>query len=572
MITILKGLKIVWYTLIIIILGSCAEKPEEPHIAVNVLGYRADFPKQAFLVHSVADGFHVIESSTNQVVYRGASGRIKPPDPATGNQLVVLDFSDFHIPGNYFITAEGSGTYGSTPFTIGYDVYYDAVFTSLKSFYYHRCGTQVQSDGEWKYQLCHTDDAPLYNNPEIRIDVTGGWHDAGDYNKFSVNTALSAALLLYLYEHNQDRFTDNQLGIPESGNDIPDILDEVIYALEWLMKMQRADGAVYHKVSQKQWIGEFLPHEDPSVRYLFEISTTATASFTAVSALAARILEPHNEMLAEKLRESALRGWAYLESHPVIQPLGGFKNPPDVFGGEYGDDNDRDERMWAAIELYRKTGDEKYIQYFILHHQTLLWSFNPLSWRNVHSLALHAFLDADLNSEFNFEKTRVLEAWMNHADSIISVQFRKNYKNLVRHTEYYWGSNSVGLGYAFDLIQLYRHTGQLRYLYAAADQLHFVLGRNPVNRSQVTGTGNPSVQHPYHQLSEMGAFSAPVPGMLVGGPNSYVFLRNRKISDFPAKNYEDRFQNFYVNEPAINFTAIFSYVSGMIAFHPSLIV
>lgn len=553
--------------LLILVAVSCDEKPTEPFIAVNLVGYHPDFQKEAFLINMEIDSFSVINAETLQAVYTGKTGDRNLPDPATGDHVTVLDFSDFKNNGTFFVSTTDGDAIVSHPFSIEDEIYSDAVLQSIKSFYYHRCGTSVRADGEWGYHYCHLDDAPHYKHPEVRVDVTGGWHDAGDYNKFSVNTALSAGLLLYLFDHKPDAFFDNQLGIPESGNGMPDLLDEIAYGMQWLMKMQRNDGAVYHKVSQKKWIGEYLPHEDPSVRYLFETSTTATASFTAVSALAARVFDPYDKTLADQLRNSAMLGWEYLQSNPIIQPLGGFRNPPDVFGGEYGDDNDTDERLWAAIELYRLTGDDQYIEYFMFNHSKLTWDFRPLSWKNVHSLALLAFMEADLAGKYTYEYSLVKEAWISHANRIMAVYSKNNYKNLLRHTEYYWGSNSVGLGYAFDLIQVYRLTGQESYLQAVTDQLHYVLGRNPFNKTQVTGIGSRAVQHPYHQLSEMGEFSKPVPGMLVGGPNNYVYLRNRQISKYPGKNYEDRFQNYYVNEPAINFTAIFAYVSGMIAFH-----
>jgi endoglucanase len=151
---------------------------------------------------------------------------------------------------------------------------------------------------------------------------------------------------------------------------------------------------------------------------------------------------------------------------------------------------------------------------------------------------------------------------INHADPILETQKGNNYHNLLQKKQYYWGSNSVGLAYAFDLIHAYEISGESEYRCAALDQLHYILGRNPYNLSQVTGVGSVSVKYPYHQLSELDTITAPVPGMLVGGANNHLLLNNREISSWPAKNYEDTFKNYLVNEPAIHFTAILVFVTS----------
>ncbi len=104
--------------------------------------------------------------------------------------------------------------------------------------------------------------------------------------------------------------------------------------------MQRADGAVYHKVSQKKWIGEYLPHADPSTRYIFDISSAATASFTAAAAIGSRHLKNYNQDYSQKLQVAAERAWDWLEENPQNVPTGGFKNPEGVEGGQYNDLSD----------------------------------------------------------------------------------------------------------------------------------------------------------------------------------------------------------------------------------------
>lgn len=547
-----------------IVVATACNRPDGPYIAVNLQGYHPDHEKQALLVNAEPDSFEVIRTSDDHVVYSGLPVEMRGPDRASGDSVAVLDFSPLRAADTYYLRSTVHPEIRSAPFRIADDLYEEVTRTVLKSFYYHRCGTDVHRS-EWGYDICHLDDAPYYSDPERRKDVQGGWHDAGDYNKFVTNTALSTALLLYLFELDPSAFPDGHLEIPESGNGIPDLLDEVSWSLRWLLRMQRPDGSVYHKVSQKRWTGEYLPDQDPETRYLFEPSSSATATFAAVTALAARLMEEYTPDFANQLRNAALDAWHFLLNHPEMLPEGGFRNPPDVHGGAYHDPDDSDERMWAAAELFRLTGESDLLTAFDQMYRNVERDGTPaLSWKEFHVMGYSAMLQAQSDTlQTDPELLEELASQLiSGANRLLEVHQQNSYLNLNRASEYYWGSNSVGLGRAFHLIQTYRLTSDNAYRRAALDQLHFVLGRNPLNLSQVTGVGSRSVQNPYHQLSEMGGFDEPVPGMLVGGPNNRVLLGDRQLSEWPAKSYEDRFNNFYVNEPAINFTAVMAYVSG----------
>lgn len=537
---------------------SCVTEPTQPLITLNVLGYHPNHQKEAFLVNTTAVEFEVLRLENMEVVFRDSIDAPKSPDLSTGDYLSIMDFTRLKTEGEYIIQVvdrEGHAlTSGS--FRISDDIYNVAVIASLQSFYYQRCGTEVQNKSPWSHKFCHIDDAMFYFDPSHKMNVSGGWHDAGDYNKFSLNTAFSAALLLYLYEMNPAFFVDGQLEIPESSNGIPDILDEASWALKWLLKMQDGSGGVFHKVSQKMWIGEMLPTDEKSEeRYIFKISSTATADFSAVTAIGAKLFREFDPYFSMQLAEASIHAWSYLEHHKVIQPLGGFRNPSDVVGGEYGDDIDTDERQWAAIELYKLTNDEKYLDYFTRYFNPLRDERLPvLSWKNVQIFAYHSFLQADLPDKYIRNQTEMRDYLVWNAEAIFNKQERNNYQNLNHHTEYYWGSNSVGLGYAYELIQMYRVTGDEKYQKAVLDQLHYVLGRNPFGISMVTGVGSRSVQDPYHQFSK------------VGGSNNHSYIRKyfirRVLSKYPGKNYEDLYENYMVNEVAINFTAVFLYVAA----------
>lgn len=544
-------------------LTACQTEPQKPFIAVNLAGYPVDSSKEAFLINAGADSFSVLDVQNEEVVYKAAIEETYSPDEFSGDEVAVIDFSNVTTSGNYIIETTGSESVRSDPIALSTNPYKELTLAAVQSYYYNRCGMDIDNGNPWTYPACHLDDAPFYDNPDSSRDVTGGWHDAGDYNKFSVNTALSIGLLLNLYEMRPELFIDSQLNITEAGNNVPDLLDEVRWALKWLLKMQNSEGAVYHKASQKRWIGEFLPQEDPAQRYIFGTGTNATATFGAVTALAAQLYESFDREFSDRLLESSKLAWTYLENHPTIQPEGGFQNPDDVQGGEYGDEIDLDARMWAAIELYKATDDEKYLSYFADHYAELgLDFFPPLSWRDFSTLALSTFIRADLPEKYEEDRHIILQALEQHAEELIIKQKQSNYKTLLDAGEYYWGSNSVALGYAYPLIVLHQQTEKEVYREVALDQLHYSLGRNPFHKVFLTGLTVNSVQNPYHQLSMELEHEKPVPGMAVGGPNNRVLLNDEELSPYPAKSYEDSEKNYYVNEVAINWTAIFAFTAG----------
>jgi endoglucanase len=533
-------------------------------VAINHVGYLPEAPKVAFIATGKEPGdiFAVIRAGSEDTVFTGRVEVGVQNDVATGMDIYELDFSGLDNHGSYFLWLPRLRL-KSESFKIHVHAYQNALRRSLESFYFQRCGIKIGSDRLWHHEICHVNDAVFYSDPHTHRPATGGWHDAGDYGKFSVNTAVSLAFLLYLFESHPQLVPDAGLDIPEAGNGIPDMLDEARWALGWLLKMQRDDGGVFHKIQKKQWNGEYLPHEDEGKRYIFEVSSTATAGLAAVAALGARLFIEFDRTFAGTLQDAAERAWRFLESHPQMVPRGSFQNPPDVSGGEYGDHQDMDERLWAAAELYRLTGKQKYHDYFLGHYHSLLTSDTPpMSWKNVEHFAWASYLRTDSSLQQKEARSKLREGLIKYADELVQRTTRHGYNVVLEADEYYWGSNSVALGYAFTLVQAFEQSGEEEYRDAALDQLHYVLGRNPFNISFVTGVGHPSVQHPYHQFSMKLETDRPVPGMLVGGPNSHSRLNGVQLSAYPGMAYEDNPKNYMVNEVAINYTAPFVYLTG----------
>ncbi|MBI5401761.1 MAG: glycoside hydrolase family 9 protein [Ignavibacteriae bacterium] len=547
--------------------SSAGGNNKQDTLIIDQLGYRPYDVKIAFVRAVNPDSFVVKNAATNEIVFKGKPNNKIEFDRTTGDNLYPLNFSSLTRPGVYKISVPALSV-TSYQFSIGSNVYNECAEKTIQSYYYQRCGAEISNGTKWAHPACHLKNAKFLVDPSKEMNTKGGWHDAGDYNKFVPTTAVSAAFLLYAYEDFPDFFYDGQLNIPESHNSIPDVLDEACFALEWLIKMQRGDGAVYHKVSIKNWTGEHLPDKETEEQYIFGISSTSTADVAAVAALGARLLEKYNKPLSVRLLKCAVDAWHFLQSNPEIIPQGGFKNPAGVEGGEYGDEIDSDERLWASIELFRLTGSEEYINYFLSNYQKVGGPNYTLSWKNTANFAYYSFLKLypfpqGIDHQNNIKARATILSNMNtYCNQLLERIELGGYRCALNNDEYYWGSNSVVAGYAYDLTNLYRVTDQRKYFDAALDQLHYLLGRNTFGISFITGIGAAPVKHPYHQFSMLKYHDNPVPGLLVAGPNSYSRLNGKIISQMPGKSYEDFEKNYFVNEVAINYTAPLVYVAS----------
>ena len=530
-------------------------------VLIDQSGYRPQDRKIALIKDCKSLDYIIKDAKTDSIVL---TGRIKPvgeADKVTGDEVFELDFSQLMKPGSYYISLP-SQSINSDRFEIGQNVYLDCALKTLQSFYYQRCGIEVNNGELWQHPACHTKEAAFYNDPSKHKDVSGGWHDAGDYNKFVPTTTESIAFMLYAYEKNPGLFYDGQLKIPESQNNIPDILDEAAWGLKWLIKMQREDGAVYQKVSIKKWTGEHLPDEETDEQYIFGISNSATASTAAVTALAARLFLKYDKDFTQKLLSTSTACWSYLNHNPYNTPPGGFKNPPGVEGGEYNDADDSDERLWASIELYRTTGSEEYLKYFLQNFKSIGGPNYTISWQNTANFAYYAFLKIPSVNNYFGAKEVIISNLKNYADHLLSKINLNGYRCVLGPDQFYWGSNSIDLGFAFDLVSAYEATHDKSYITGALDQLHYILGRNTFGKTFVTGVGINPVRYPYHQFSMLKYPGMPVPGMVVGGPNKNSNLNGKIISEYPGKCYEDNSKNYFVNETAINYTAPLIYIAS----------
>jgi endoglucanase len=496
------------------------------NIHINQVGYTKNDKKVAVLAN-VSGHFKIINVHTNQCVFEGDSsigvnkgldkgGR--SIDEASGDVVSYCDFTSVTASGEYYIELVGQGR--SYSFLIGDGIYGNVKNALLKGLYYQRCGVELEEKyaGPWAHAICHTNHAKIYNNPEETIEVSGGWHDAGDYGRYATAGAVSVADILISYELFGDVYTDD-IQIPESGNGIPDVLDEARVELEWLLKVQNKEtGGVYHKVTTKYFCGMIMPEDEHEDLYALPESAVAAGDFAAVMAMASRVYQKYDETFANNMLTAAKKAWEWLENNPDIP---GFKNPHDVSTGEYGDPKSEDERFFAATELYRVTGDNKYHLYIkeILKTDVDTIGFG---WGSVGGYATFSYLRMAEQKEqaFDHEIVNVLQkAFLTKADEYVSIANNDGYMADVLPKEYRWGSTMTITNGAQLLILSYFLTGKKEYEEVAIDQLHYILGRNPMGISYITGIGSNAVNNIHHRPSDADGVEAAVPGLISGGPN-----------------------------------------------------
>jgi len=526
-------------------------------IAVNQIGYPARAAKIACFTK--AGEFRVVDAATGETVFTGRTGGLAD-DPNSGVRVAQGDFTALSAPGRYRIEMDGER---SAEFEVS-ERPYDALHRGLlKAFYYFRCGMDLDPGfaGRWAHGACHLSPAIVYDDPERRIDGRGGWHDAGDYGKYTVPGAKAVADLLLAYECYPDAFR-RPVPIPETDGRAPDVLHECRYELDFLLKMQDgASGGVHHKLTTLR----FPPlnrkaEEDDGALYVMPVSPTATADFAAVMAQASRIYRPFDPAYADRCLAAALRAWDWLERNPDAP---GYRNPPDVFTGEYGDRRgDRDERYRAAAELYRATGGEAYHEAFRRLAKEEFDKF-ALGWADVGGYGTIAYLlngreraDAALYDE-------LLAGLRAEADRIAAIAAAEGYRVSLERKEYVWGSNMLVMNDAMLLLIAHRLHGEASWRAAALDQIHYLLGRNVLGVSFVTGFGERAYRNPHYRPGVADGVDDPVPGFVSGGPNAGLHdecMRRRLQGKPPAQCYIDHQDSYAGNEVTIywNSPAVFA--------------
>jgi endoglucanase len=544
-------------------------------IRLNQVGFYPTAPKVAVVVGVGAGPFEVTTPDQKTTVFRGQLGAARY-DSLAAQTVRVADFSACHARGTFVVRVPGVGV--SYPFRIEPQVHEAVTQAALKAFYYQRASVALPPAyaGSWSRPLGHPDTSVLVHASAASpgrpagtvISAPRGWYDAGDYNKYVVNSGITLGTLLSLYEDFPAYCARLDAHIPESTNRLPDVLDESLWNLRWLLAMQDpADGGVYHKLTNANFDAMVMPDACNTPRYVVPKSTAATLDFAAVLAQASRVFRGFDRQapgLADSCLRAATRAWGWASQHPAEyydQAALSQQFQPAIKTGEYGDHDVRDEQQWAAAELYATTKEASYLAAL----QPLPATPAPLpTWSQVRTLATYTLLRFSkalppagqrIVPQLRQQLLALADELAAHPAAYQTVMGR-------RAADYGWGSNSTAANQGIALVQAYRLTGQPHYLRLALSNLDYLLGRNATGYCFVTGSGSYSPQHPHHRPSEGDGVVAPVPGLLVGGPNPGRQDGCAYPSALPALAYSDSVCSYASNEIAINWQAPLVYLAA----------
>ncbi|HEY4663227.1 MAG TPA: glycoside hydrolase family 9 protein [Candidatus Humimicrobiaceae bacterium] len=557
-----------------------------PLLRVNQVGYYPDAQKTAILVTRGEDPllWDLIDSEGNIV----ASGETEfiGYDSKSWDYLHRIDFSGFTNIGAGFILKVGS--IESFPFDIAEDIYHQLKTDALHYYYYSRIGIPLEQEyaGEqYVRNAFYSSDSSVtpfagtdsvgnvWPERDYTLDAGRGWMDAGDYGKYVVNGSITSWTLLNLYERNPENFADGSMKIPENGNGIPDILDEVKWEMDFMLGMQVPDGQpdagmVHHKLHEPAWSSlPYVAPESTEDRFVYVPSTAATLDMAAAAAMFSRLIAPYDEESASRCIEAAEKAWLAANNNPVFT----YGNIPGDGGGNYDDGSISDEMIWAASELFITTGKTEYLEVIennmnpLRPNNLLLNNDFAMSWDSVGGLGMLSLFTSEDYLDKNiiqFIKDRIIES----ADIYVRQASLDKYSAPM--VNYYWGSNSqilnkmIVIGYAYDISE------DNIYLNTITTAMDYILGRNAVCKSFISGYGENPMNYPHHRWwgnNPASELPPPPPGAIAGGVNQEA--NDDGVNYFagnvgPTKRYIDDAKSYSTNEVAINWNAPLVWVTS----------
>ncbi len=562
-------------------------------VRVNQVGYFPKARKIATLAvpKQTPQDWQLLDASGKVV----ASGKSKffGEDRAAGEVVHWIDFSTFQTPGQGYVLQ--SGEYKSTPFDIGTDIYSKLKYDALAFFYHQRSDVPIEmpyaGDEKWTRPAGHKRDNKIKcaadAGCDYTLDVSGGWYDAGDHGKYVVNGGVSVWTVaneweraVYLGTNSKD-FADGKMNIPEKGNKVPDILDEVRYQMEFMLKMQVPPGKpkagmVHHRIHDEGWTPiPTRPDQDPKVRSLRAVATGATLNLAGSAAQAARIFAKYDKKFSQKCLTAAERAWKAAQENPNV-----IASKMVDGGGGYGDATFTDELYWAAAELFITTGKPEYKEFLekSKHFKSLPTNAGggtaSISWDHLGALGTISL--AVVPNQLGPEAIQALrDQIIKTADLYLSLIEKRGYRVPVASDQTTpWGSNSFILNDMIILGLAYDFTKDAKYLGGVVDSMDYILGRNPLSQSYVTGYGDRPLQNPHHRFWAHQAdekFPPPPPGIVSGGPNSNLedpFAQAAGLrGNAPQKCFIDHIESWSTNEIAINWNAPFAWAVAWLDEH-----
>lgn len=565
-----------------------------PRVRVNQVGYLPGGPKNATVVTDATDPLPwQLRDAAGTVVASGTSTP-RGVDPASGQNVHSIGFSSHRTPGTGLtLVADGETSH---PFDISGALYDQLRSDSLQFFYAQRSGIAIDGDligAEYARPAGHVGVAPNQGDTSVgcqpgvcdySLDVRGGWYDAGDHGKYVVNGGIATYQLLNTFERTRTAPTadggadlgDRTLRVPERGNGVPDVLDEARWELEFLLSMQvpagrPLAGMAHHKIHDRAWTGlPLLPHEDPQPRELHPPSTAATLNLAATAAQCARLFAPYDATFAKRCDTAAKTAYAAAKANPTR-----YASPTDsTGGGAYDDTNVTDEFYWAAAELYLTTGAQAYLTDLTAspHHTGDVFDPRGFGWQGTAALG-RLDLATVPNGLPAAERTRIRASVTAAADGYLAEIDRQAYGLPMPGDagSYFWGGNSNLINNAVVLATAFDLTGDVTYRDGAVQTMDYLLGRNALNISYVTGWGEHAAENQHsrifaHQLDP--DLPKPPAGSLAGGPNAALqdpFVEQLLAGCKPMFCYVDDINSYSTNEVAINWNSALAWISSFLA-------
>ncbi|MBN2036842.1 MAG: glycoside hydrolase family 9 protein [Chitinispirillaceae bacterium] len=533
----------------VMLLGAAALFAADTDIRLNTLGFVPGHHKRAS-IGAVCSSFSVVNASDESVVL---SGRVTGPktNADTREELYIADFSSLTAEGTYYLRVDGVGR--SPDFPVRPDAYNFAYYSAMRAMFLWRCGTAVSgtfNGHRYAHAQCHADDAYLdYISGHVRKESLKGWHDAGDYNKYTVNAGITVGMMLQAWQQFKPLIERITLGIPESGQTLPDFLAEVKWELDWVLTMQLDDGSVSHKISTPDFCDFILPEDETAPRYFVPWGSAATADFVAMTAMAARAYEPYDANYAKTCLDAARKSHDFLAANPS-------NHHADQTGFTTGGyiTTDTDDRLWAAAEMWETTGERQYLSDFETRANSQRRKIDfDWDWGNVKNLGMYTYLLSKRTGKSQSLYDAIKASLIQVADSIVGTGNDHGYGRPLG-TTYYWGCNGTVARQTMSLQIANLLSPDADYTATALDAIGHLFGRNYYCRSFVTGLGHNPPMHPHDRRSFADSIVDPWPGYLVGG-------------GWPgATNWVDLDTSYRTNEIAINWQGALIYaLAGFIA-------
>jgi endoglucanase len=573
----------------------------------NQLGFEPGDAKIA-IVHGGPVPFEWVLVDANGRKVTQGNAQIYGPDAASGAEVQRIDFSHVRVPGEgYRLFVAGTR---SAPFAIREGLYAPLAKDALAFFYHQRAGVPIEArlvGAAWARPAGHPKEvAKCFAGRDERgiewpscgyaLDVTGGWYDAGDHGKYVVNGGIALWTLLNAHAHRPSAFADGSLKIPEAGNRVNDLLDEARFEMEFLLRMQIADGVrtrvpagppkaakagkpawetgpadfaeidaggmAHQKVADRNWTKlPMPPQDDPEERLLYPPTTAATLNLAATAAQCARLWRGVDDVFAARCRVAAERAWQAAKRNPQVFATNSFTG-----SGGYGDGDVSDEFYWAAAELFATTGAAEYRDAVTGSPHFRAEPREP-GWPSTATLGTITLATAP-NGLPKAELDRLRRTIVAAVDGFLADEKGNGYGIPYVAKDYPWGSNAALLNRAMLLGLAHDFTGEAKYRAGVVAAMDYVLGRNPLGQSYVSGYGMRPFVNPHHRFWAHALdpkLPGPPPGVLSGGPNSTsmsddVAMAMRGCA--PQRCWVDDINAYSMNEVAINWNAPLFWVAA----------